>query len=151
MRKYYIFIGVLSCLVIALVGVTFHVVGSPLAQQQKAQDQAAESDFTPTPTPSPLPNPLEAGDQILNASCAGELKNGMCVLSGCMYTYPINIYSKGKAVDVDGNSFVNECNQTGEQIYVNFCSKRSEQSSDYVHDAHIFDCPKGCKNGVCLQ
>lgn len=89
--------------------------------------------------------------------CPTTLVNGECQLNNCSYTYPNDIYTKGKVTVGDyyrsigqvSGTFYDECTPDGKQVVKMECS--GNPKDPYNLGKAVYNCPKGCANGICLR
>lgn len=90
--------------------------------------------------------------------CPYPLKDGMCELPNCSYSYPNDIYKKGKIVVGDAfkkygrpsGTFNDECTNNNTQVKEATCVATVE--GNYGESAGAaYNCPKGCLDGVCIE
>jgi len=89
--------------------------------------------------------------------CPTALVNGECQLNNCSYTYPSDIYTKGKVVVGDyyrnigqaTGTFYDECTPNGKQVVKMECS--GNPKDPYNLGKANYNCPNGCANGACLR
>lgn len=89
--------------------------------------------------------------------CPTALVNGECQLNNCSYTYPSDIYTKGKVVVGDyyrdigqvTGTFYDECTPDGKQVVKIGCS--GNPKDPYNLGKATYNCLNGCVNGACLR
>lgn len=91
-------------------------------------------------------------------SCPTALQNGMCNLPNCSYSYPNDIYTRGKIIVGDAfrikygrpsGTFYDACTEDNTQVIEQVCSATTE--GNYGEGGAIYDCPLGCRDGACIE
>lgn len=120
----------------------------------------------PTPQATPIYSPAGTNNGSLQTSgstdysrlltsatdpCPVTLVNGMCNLPHCSYSYPNDIYTKGKVIldksfEANGQKageYFDECKGTN-QVDEKLCNGGNYSEA-------IYNCAKGCINGACIK
>lgn len=90
-------------------------------------------------------------------ACPTELVDGVCKLNNCEYSYPNNIYTKGfvivgdyyKGIGQPTGTFYDECTSNNKQVAEVVCS--GNPNDPYNMSKAVYNCPKGCANGACIE
>lgn len=105
----------------------------------------------PAQATTPILTPFEAEEQILKATCSGQLKNGYCAYPGCMYKYPMDTHTKGGAISTSGSRADDNCENGRNDVSKYYCTPKAGNPNEYAMASRIFICEKGCANGACIK
>lgn len=98
-------------------------------------------------------------EEVEKKTCKGVWKNGVCVKSTCVDSdvneKPKDIYIKGTVTYTDENGVEtvvsDECTGSKKQVNEMWCYESPSGSGNYVQGKMVYNCPKGCLDGVCVK